>query len=143
MTTIAYTHTSDFRELSKADVAKYLDEDSEAAKKLRFERGVPQEVDDEVAEVLLNHEHFADEFTEIEDDDIEDDDEDVEDDEGAAKAAKKAAKKTAKKVNKADQDEKTTGAKAQAVSAGDSAGTGATAGAGSTGRGSSTGGSTA
>lgn len=139
MTVIAYTHMADFRGLTKADLEKYLDEGSESAKKLHFERGIPQEVDDEIADVLLNHPDFKGEFTEIEPDDMDDDldeDEDPADDEGAKKAAKKAAKKTAKKTAKAGESKDTTGADAQAVSAGD----GATGGGGpaSTGAGSST-----
>lgn len=96
MTTIVYVQpNSDFRELSKADVEKYLDEDSEAGSKLRFENGVPQEVDDSVAEVLLNHEHFDGEFAEITDEPETEADLAEAGNKAASKAAKKAAKKAA------------------------------------------------
>jgi len=92
MALIAYVGPYDFRELSKADLGTYFDEYD--GSKLKFAKGVPQEVDDRVVEVLLDHEHFEGEFSEIEEQDSEADTQ-AEADKATAKAAKKAAKKAA------------------------------------------------
>ncbi len=104
MALIAYIHPdANFRELSKADIGKYVEDYD--GKKLRFERNVPQEVDDDVAEQLLNHDHFGDEFAEIDlpDDDSEDAGESEEAQAQTAKASKKAAKKAASASNKSTE----------------------------------------
>lgn len=137
MTTLVYVIPGmNFRELSKSDMKKYLGEDSEVAGKLRFEKDVPQEVDDSVAEVLLTHEHFAGEFAEV---DVEEDSPEADKQAAADKAAKKAAKKASASTPGPNASSETTGNTGKGTSTG---GTGSTAGTGSTGKGTSTAGST-
>jgi erythromycin esterase-like protein len=92
MALIAYVGPYDFRELSKADLGTYFDEYD--GKKLKFAKAVPQEIDDDVADTLLDHEHFEGEFAEVDEQDSEADTE-AEAEKVAAKAAKKASKKAA------------------------------------------------
>lgn len=79
----------DTRHLSKADLTKYVD--GYEGKALEFKNGEPTEVDDAVAEVLLKHDDFKDEFAEVKPEKGEDEDEAAE--EESDKAAKKSSKK--------------------------------------------------
>ena len=60
---VAYVGTSDVRKLSKADFAKLGVEDG---KTVTFHRGQPQELDDELADVLVNSDLLTGEFKEVE-----------------------------------------------------------------------------
>lgn len=114
---VTYTGSSNFREFSAKDLETLGIEDG---KKHRFEKGVPQEVDDEVGQTLVEGN-----FNFVE----------VSDEEDAQKATKRAAKKAAK-----DSD-KSTGKSSQSdgTGTGGSTTTGATA---AVGNGSSTPGTT-
>jgi divalent metal cation (Fe/Co/Zn/Cd) transporter len=99
MALIAYVGMANFRELSKSDIGKYVDDYD--GKKFRFERGVPEEVDDAVAEQLLEHEHFDGEFAAI---DVKlKKNEDPETSEEVQDEVEKATKKAAKKADKKSQ----------------------------------------
>jgi hypothetical protein len=150
MAIIAYVGTSDYRGLSKADLEKYSDGDSvdfgdmkfskhptdpsDRSRQLWFPAQEPVEVPDAVAEVLFEHDHFAGEFTFLDEGVELEDDEDPADNEGARDAASKAAKKAAKKATKSSNASTPTreGKAATATGGGGTAGTtGGTTGSGS------------
>lgn len=83
--------TSNFREFSAKDLEKLGHEDQ---KKLRFEKGTPQEVDDEVGQTLVDNYDFSE----------------VDDEEDAQKATKKAAKKAASRGNSGGSSSQSDGA---------------------------------
>jgi hypothetical protein len=127
---IAYTGSADFQEFSKNDFEKAGIED---AKAMRFAKGQPAEVPDEVGEALTSKEGIFGDHSFVNLDNVEEGDTEEETLEHQREAAEKAAAKVAKKAAKSPQ----TGADAKVQSA-SSGNTEAT----STGKGTSTGSTT-
>lgn len=95
MKTIAYTGTSDFQTFGKADFAKAGVEDG---KKITFARHEPTEVDDDIAQVLLDREGLFGgySFTDVTE---EGEDENTEEAQAVAQAEAAASTKPKKKTS--------------------------------------------